>query len=746
MRVWAILLAFVIPCLSVHAADPQTVQTSIDHAKAFLYKDQKPNGSWEESETPTGDQAWTFTGGQFGGRTAMAVYALLASGEANQDPRLVRAIDWLRKLQTEGTFVLGIRCNIWLHLPQTAENRESMRADLKKLLTAQKTQGEGKGMFDFVNSGPAGNYGHARSEYPILGVWAAAQYGLEVPAGFWESVEAAWKDHQDASGGWAYKKKPTAEEPVTIYNTAHGIASLFITLEQLHSNEGIQCKGNPRSEPIEKAMKYIAEHFDDYAADRPGKRDYSVASLYAIERIGVASGLQAFNGVDWFDKGCQYLFKKQEADGSWKEPGMGPAVGTSFGILFLSRGRAPLALSKLDFTTDPKKPASWNQRPRDAAAVTRWIGRQLERELNWQIVTLGSSLETLQESPILYLTGSGEARFSPGDVEKLRAYVLRGGMLLANADCGNSSFTTSIRRLSSQLFPDYEFRELEQDHPIYTRQQYPRQKWKTKPMVLAMGNGVREFIILLPAVDAGRAWQLQDPSSKPELWELASNLVLYSVDKQFFRFRGDRAWIAPDESIQAEKSITITRLRYDGNWDPEPLGWQRLAAWMQNQEKCKLDIKTARLGTEPIEGKIAHLTGTTRFKLTEPQKQALKAFLDGGGSLVIDSAGGNAQFAEQIEAEIPGLLGQPLQPLAEGHAVYPESVALRSFARERVTGPASRLQGITLAGRLAVVYSREDLSAGIGGCLADGISGYTPDTSVALLNRILQYLAGDAVK
>ena len=44
-------------------------------------------------------------------------------------------------------------------------------------------------------------------------------------------------------------------------------------------------------------------------------------------------------------------------------------------------------------------------------------------------------------------------------------------------------------------------------------------------------------------------------------------------------------------------------------------------------------------------------------------------------------------------------------------------------------------------GRLAVIYSREDLSAGMVGETIDGIIGYTPDTATALMTRIILYVA-----
>ena len=44
--------------------------------------------------------------------------------------------------------------------------------------------------------------------------------------------------------------------------------------------------------------------------------------------------------------------------------------------------------------------------------------------------------------------------------------------------------------------------------------------------------------------------------------------------------------------------------------------------------------------------------------------------------------------------------------------------------------------------RVAVFFSREDLSAGLVGNDVDGILGYTPDTATAIMRNVLLYAAG----
>ena len=51
---------------------------------------------------------------------------------------------------------------------------------------------------------------NSNSQYGLLGVWAGAEVGMEVPDVYWRSVEQHWVSTQFRTGEWAYKKNDTA--------------------------------------------------------------------------------------------------------------------------------------------------------------------------------------------------------------------------------------------------------------------------------------------------------------------------------------------------------------------------------------------------------------------------------------------------------------------------------------------------------------------------------------------------------
>jgi hypothetical protein len=120
-------------------ASPEQVEKAIRGGVEHLYEVQQGN-QW--------DFDWDQGHGNTGGRTALAVYALLAAGESPQHPKLKSAIDYLLSIKPEGVYTLGVRCNVWFLLPQTPEVKQIFREEAEHLQKAMKTRGRAQGLFD----------------------------------------------------------------------------------------------------------------------------------------------------------------------------------------------------------------------------------------------------------------------------------------------------------------------------------------------------------------------------------------------------------------------------------------------------------------------------------------------------------------------------------------------------------------------------------------------------------------------
>jgi hypothetical protein len=361
--------------------------------------------------------------------------------------------------------------------------------------------------------------------------------------------------------------------------------------------------------------------------------------------------------------------------------------------------------------------ANWNQRPRDAANLAKFITRQTERRMNWQIISFEASLDEFLDSPILYISGNQAVIFSPDQLAKLREFIENGGLIVANADNSTPAFANAFKRQMSDLFK-YEFRTLPADHIIYTGEQFNASRWRRKPVVLGMSNGVREMVLLLQDGDPARYWHAYDIGTRPELFEMMADVFQYAIDKQNTRFKGDTYLVKPDDSIKADKTIKLARVQYPGNWNPEPAGWKRVAAILHNNHK--VDLTAEQVDIEKLDAsdaKIAHLTGVGVVKFNEAARKSLKAFVEKGGLLLVDAAGGSSPFGHAVETEFDAIFGEDAaalkQALPPDHAVYgagnaKAKIYYRDFARRTITGQleVGRLRGMLRNGKLAVVYSR----------------------------------------
>jgi hypothetical protein len=780
----AILALGADPWNIARGATPEEIDAAILKGQQFLLSQMK-NGNCEtvpemvkDKPEPNGVTGW-----QWGGLTSVATYGILASGVKPSDPRIAPTIEWLAKARIYGYYASGFRAQVWTFLPEKAA-RANSAVDFKLLLSGihpANTPRVNRGFYPYFIS-PDGirqeRSDHSVSQIAVLGMWACEQSGQQVPTAYWQMVDEAWKKAQKPDGGWPYDENSHYPEP-TATMTLAGVATLYITQDYLFgANRWTTCNGGIHNPSIDRGLEWIDRNIDAIVTGKVPNAGYA---LYGLERVGVASGRKFFGTTDWYRLGADYVISKQGPNGAWNGP-HGEIPDTVFCIQFLVHGRAPVVLSKLEYDngnepapagTAPAAARSkadaagsatarkgrqvdpWSERPRDAANFAHWSGRQIEQYLNWQVVNLRVPSSELHDAPILYIAGSEPLIFDEQELGKLRSFVEEGGLILGNADCGSDSFSKSFMALGRELFPKYPFRDLPGNHSIFVDQQYKAAKWKTKPKIAGLSNGVRELMLLIPKSDAGRFWQMRAEKTNGDMFELMQNILFYTVGTSNLRHRGDTYIVEVNPAAKAAAIVQVARLIVGDNPDPEPGGWRRLAAVLNNEDKIGVTVTDVKLGEGKLTGnKIAHLTGTTKFTLTEQQKKELKDFVAAGGTLIVDAAGGSAEFAESAEHELAGVFGGKPTNLGEvlppNHEVFAMLNAIpeekrgplyRRFAVERLGAlKAPRVRGIAQRGRAKVFYSAEDLSAGLVGEPVDGVFGYSPEAATNIMRGIVKYV------
>ena len=540
-------------------------------------------------------------GGHTPGAHALATLALLHASQAISDDRLnihnafmIGLLEQLKRYEmpdNPATYSRSLRVQA-LAFYNRPEDRSVLASDLRWLINSSVQGAYGYGPPSAGATQPSQTYwDNSNSQYGVLGVWAAAEAGLAVPGNYWTGVQSHWERVQVSSGGWAYGEG--AQQPGTLSMTAAGVNMLFVANEQLSAlRPDTQLARPPFSPSLQLGLDWLAK--GDNAVTLTGNFPYY--TLYGMERAGLASGFKMFGQHDWFRELAADTLKKQGPEGQW-----GDEVDTSFALLFLSRGRHPLLMNKLHYV------GAWANRPRDVANLAKFVSKETERPLNWQVVSLKSDWSNWMDCPILYLSSHEPPIFDESDFEKLKAFVMAGGLLFTHADGSTREFNQFAEMLAFKLF-DQDLKDLPPTHFVYNALFKPGEQFPLR----GVGNATRTFMIHSPT-DISKRWVAKGASNDRPVYELGANLFVYSTGMQIPRNRLDTVYVE-DLPGKPKTIVPIARLKYAGDWDPEPWGWERERRMFRRETSIGLvpfpvEIEKLSVSTAPLKPDHALLAG-----------------------------------------------------------------------------------------------------------------------------------------
>ena len=685
------------------------------------------------------------------GELMLETYALLYIGSGVRDQRLQihdermkNLIDILLRLDSVETYTTALQTLALGQLPQTPEVKKAINRTATKLIKGRTKVG---GYVYHLDQTTSDGHDQSNSQYGLLGVWAAADWGVVVPASYWKETSDFWRSNQFPAGGWNYSQGLVMTKPMT----AAGVASLLVCEEFLNHSVGLEPRPNV---PIERGLAALITDFD------PNSNDFYY--LYGVERAGLASGSKFFGKHDWYREVAANVLHAQQNEGDFASSfsGTNAVRATCYAILILGRGRAPVVMNKLQYD------GPWNARPRDNANLHAQLARDFERHLNWQSVPLSAFPEDWLDAPVLLITGSKDPNFTSDEVAKLRQYVNNGGLIYSVADGESKEFSDAVARYAAQMIlPDplheeFKFRELPSDHPLFR----VRGQYANPPKTFGISNGVRELWIHSPQ-DFGAAWQSVDKNKK-DAWDIPAALLVYMAGQEGLRSRL-QALSVPAPAKSPRWHITIAQLQHTGNWDPEPGAWPRLARIMALQSDTALDIKDVaitdlpKMADPPV---LAHLAGTTKLTLTPEETKALQDYVAAGGTLFVEAIGGKEEFAtsaaEALKTVFPeGKLSvirpeyslftgdmfplyvddKPVRTPFPATAHIDEVEYRRLWVQEHGRLTVPRIQCMTLKKRAAVLFSAEDITSGLLGSNTWAIGGYAPDSAIAIARNIVLF-------
>jgi len=407
--------------------------------------------------------------------------------------------------------------------------------------------------------------------------------------------------------------------------------------------------------------------------------------------------------------------------------------------------------------------ADWNLCPGDLQQLMKSASGRLGVTYGADSFSLSSFDGDPAKVPILFFSGVRTIKFSPSELELLRRYVLRGGMIVADNIAGGPYFYQSFRDAMAKTFPELSFRVLPEDHPLYhimvdvNQVSYPKNLNSHQPLLEGMYVYSRVGV-LLSKYGLGCGWDGHDvPLLQQAIYydvssanKIGLNIAGYAVGYA----RIGRAEAKPelygalDEKHPTDEFV-FAQIKHDGAWNVESGGASRLLLELRKNTSLRVSLK--RVPVQPGHDDLSsftflYLSGLDDFHWDANAVAALKRFLDSGGTLLINNGLGLQTFDTAVRRELKKLVpGASLTQLPPSHPVF-NSVFKMTEAAYTPAAAATRpglttplLEGISINGDVKVIYSPIDLETGWQGLNPPLARAYQTDDALKLGVNIIMY-------
>jgi len=798
-----IAAGFLLPTRAIFAeVSAQRVAAAIEAGVEFLEKQQRPDGRWSEYDSEPG------------GVTALCALALLNSGRTPEHDSVKRALGYLEK-QPDPEHTYSSSLMIMAFAQADAKKYTLTIRKLALALAArQMTRGEEKDKGGWTYKGPVGGSAdNSNTQFAVLALHEAEKAGVKISDQTWQLAYNYWTQPgmQAPSGGYGYGVN---QRDATGSMTCAAIASLIITRDRLQTADAavidgkLQCCGAQAADTaIADAMQWMGDRFSvSRNPNHPRSGGWWLYYMYALERVGRMSGQRFFvtraapgrgrpepEVHDWYREGCEVLLGPNGQDPfthSWVGIGTAegaPEVGTAFALLFLSKGRRPVVVAKLQHQSDGGMGlADCDHHRRAVQNLTGRVERQWRRDLSWQTIdftrhgaagAVQVTAADLLEAPVLFLSGTQALDFSVEQRRVLKEYLQNGGFLFAEACSGNGcngeAFDHSFRALMRDLFPDSELRKLPPDHAVwYAQEKVDPKHLPNDPEFWLWGLDAccRTSVVYCPRT-LSCYWELAHPYRDSELpanlkeqieqvARIGGNVLAYATSREL-KEKLDRPQIVVTNpgGRSPRGALVVPKLSHNGGPDEAPAALNNLLMVMEKQLQMRVDYEKRLIApSDPklLEYPLVFMHGRRAFHFSAADRKALKDYIDRGGFLFADAICANKEFATALREELKAIYPDaqfnriPLtHPIfsAAFHGFTLASVELRDPQIRAENDPLTAklvkttplLEGLEIDGRIAVILSPYDISCALEKGASLECKGYTPADAARLGTNVLLY-------
>lgn len=761
------------------AISAKEVLQAIERGRDYLLGQQRRDGGWDSR-----------VGRYPLGTTALVTLALLNAGMTPRDPEIARALEYLRgrAADAETTYEVSLLCMVFAAARDGQTDRVRLSMLVRKLESGQLRRGDGRGAWGYETTKSDGLwYDRSNTQFAILGLRDAAVAGIPVNTETWKAALDQWHRAQSNDGGWSYTGIGRGGSTGSM--TVAGIASLTIistmlrdTAQELTADGKPICCGDEAADPhLARGIDWLERNFS--VGSNPRDSSWPLYYLYGLERAGRLLGRRFFGEHDWYREGAEFLVRRARnpANGTWEEQG-DLLVGTSFALLFLSKGLSPVLISKLQYPTANQAGGSWNSQPDDVRNLTehitllpRWPHLMSTQTVDVTKLPAAGGADVLLQSKILYISGTDAPILTDAQVRTLREYIDAGGYIVAAATCQEKAadFDRGFRRLIARMFEgeQAELKLLDASHVVY-RSEYPLERGDETIGLWGVDFGCRTPIFYVPPqapLDLAclwNKWSYQDPPGRdPRLVAMIRkamwagvNIVAYATGREPpIKLQDPRPEGRDGETPIERGLLQVARVRHGGGWDTAPRALSNLLKALNEAVglAASTNSRAVNLSDRDLfKYPIVYMHGRNSFRLSPEEREQLKLYAERGGVLFADACCGARAFDESFRSEIEAAFGAKLERIPPDHELFSEKIgfALRSVKR-RTAGPPNPgepldttvrdvepfLEGILIDGRYAVIYSKYDISCALEHQASSACPGYESEDAFRIAINVILY-------
>ncbi len=723
----------------------EEVNRAIRAGVRFLAERQRANGSWpdEGGNAPTGT-------------TSLVTLALLTAGEKPDSPLIQNALAFLRNFgpqQLNSTYAISLQTMVFAAVDPELD-RARLVANVDWLERAQHKDPRRESMRNWTYSAqPARAGDNSNTQYALLGLNAASEAGVAVRRETWQFARAYFEHFQNRDGGWGY----TLRQPSTASMTCAGVSSLIISgarqfhsLEYLHGETIHHCGDGGLDPSLKRGIDWLADHFDVRQNLGHGQQ-YKFYYLYGLERVGRLAALPFLGKYDWYRLGATEIIRQQnKISGFWSGPGESQLVATSFALLFLAKGRAPVLVNKLRYHPGN----DWNHDADDIRNLVGVVSRDWKSLLTWQVVDpSAATVELMLQAPVVFFNGHSAPEFPAQGKRNLRDFVDQGGFVFAEACCGSQEFDRGFKQLIKDVFPEpeYRLRPLPPDHPVW------RAKHLLSPEIhplWGIEHGCRTMLIYSPQ-DLSCYWnQLERSPANPAVikaFRVGQNVIDYATGREM---PADKLTMRETQELKKDAprrgALRIAKLKHGGEWNIAPQAIPNLMETLR-RPPINFDVTITQKdlnARDPslIYFPLIYIHGRAALHLENDDLESLRRHLDpGSGTLFADAACGSAAFDLSFRRFAALLLpNQPLVPIPPGDELYSRKVGFDlsdvEYSQAAGGGHGSpKLEGIKINDHWSIIYSKYDIGCALERHTGVDCLGYTHASAAKIAANIVIY-------